>query len=813
MALAAILLACISALAVEVDPDLTPTSGIASEDGPLTVWVNPANLAYDPDPRWVAAARVATTAEAPNAFGISAGIAGVSAGLRWYHHDAGSNDVVLDLAAGLRLPRRIAVGGALRWNIESGARNYVAFDAAASWRPLPWLGMSVIARNIGSPGSTDGAPAVTGGGLAVRPFGRALVVGADLLATFDDSGTPDISFAASTRIRPVEGLFLRARLDTHLTFGAGFEMFFGPAGFGASVASSNATDLVGAGGSNVASPDVLLFAGSDEPDEDLAPSRRAVPVVRLDRPVTYQPERRLLSRSDASWLEILEQLDAASRDPAIRVLVLSFGSTDFGWARWRELRSRVSDLGLAGRRVIVHLTGEPQTGALYAAAGATQVLIHPASVLDLAMPAVEELHLAGLLDAVGVDVQVVRSGPYKTAGEAYVAREPSGPEREQQLALLRTVEGELITAIAEGRGLPVDLVQRALTEGPIGPAEAVASGLVDGLAWPDEVQGAASNELGHRAHLVEPNRHARGRSPWDPPVAVAVINVEGLIVPGRASGAGAGLGGSKRIGSETITRQLQRAAEDPSVRAVVLRVESPGGSTFASEEIWRAVTRLRERGKPVVASLGNQATSGGYYAAVGADAIWAEPTTVTGSIGVIAMHASAADLLERLGVGVTVIRSGPGWDTPSPARSQDASELARTQALVDASYRTFIARVAASRHMDPVQVDEVARGRVWSGADARAHGLVDHTGGLIEAIGHARQLAGVSARTPVDVITIRPDQRLGELLLPDLTRLRLLGAAGLPPLPMLPPPLDVLFTLLQEGQSQWLIDPDLTQVH
>ncbi|HMV68003.1 MAG TPA: signal peptide peptidase SppA, partial [Myxococcota bacterium] len=714
--------------------------------------------------------------------------------LRWFRREVGGPDFAIDLGAGLRLPRRVAIGGALHWNLEGGVADHVAFDASLSWRPLPWIGASLISRNIGGPGADQGAPAQTGGSVAVRPIGRALVLGTDLMYTFDPD-QPRWSFAASLRVRPIEGLYLRARLDTRLHFAAGVELFFGPGGVGA----------MAAGGRSHA--DVLAYVGSDEPGERLLPSRRQVPVLQLDHPPPYAPDRRLLSRTEMSWLEVLQALDEAANSRERRAAVISLGDVDLGWARWRELRARLTALTLADKHVVAHLHGDVPTGAVYAASGASEVLVQPGSVIDLSLPAVEEVNLRGLLDMTGVSVQVARSGPYKSASEALTDLEPSAWEREQQLALLRAVTDELVTAIAQGRRRPEQEVRDWLTRGPVSAAEAAHDGIVDGLAWYDELDGAVSGQIGMRAHLVELARRPRSRSPWDPPVQIAVVYLDGTMVDGR-SGDGGPLGGA-RVGAQTVVKQLERARRDPGVRAVVLRVDTPGGTTHAAEEIGHAVDLLRRAGKPVVASLGDKATSGGYYVAAGADAIWAEPTTITGSIGVIATHVSVPDLLDRLGVHTTVLREGPGPDATSPLRRWDTVEQARVQALVDAAYQGFIDHVASGRSLTPDAVDAIGRGRVWSGVDARSRALVDHTGGMIEAIAHARQLAGIAGRTPTEVVTPRAEPRLGELLLPDLSRLRL-QALGVPDLAsgLSATLLGTLLPLLQEDRTPWMIEPD-----
>ena len=797
--------------ALEVDPDLAPASTSAAEDGPAALWVNPANMAYDPDPRWFVGLRMATqdgpapesyptrpTGRAPHAIGAIAGIAGVSAGLRWFRREVDGPDFAIDLGAGLRLPRRVAVGGALHWNLEGGVADHVAFDAGLSWRPLPWIGASLISRNIGSPGAANGAPAQTGGGLAVRPAGRTFVLGTDLLYTFDPRD-PHWAFAASVRVRPTEGLYLRAKIDTRLSFSAGLELYFGPGGVGA---------LAAGGPDHV---DALTFAGTDEPRESLLPSRRLVPVLQLDHPPPYAPDRRLLSRTEMSWLEVLQELEAAAASKERRAAVVSIGDVDLGWARWRELRSRLSALVLEGKHVVAHLHGDVPTGAIYAASGASAIWVQPGSVLDLSLPALESVHLRGLLDMTGVSVQVARSGPYKSAAEQLTELEPSPEEREQQLAMLRSVTDELVTALSQGRRRPEQDVRAWLSRGPVSSVEAAKDGIVDGLAWYDELQDRVSAQIDSSARLVELARRARGRSPWDPPVQIAVVYLEGTITPGRS--ADGLLPGTPRVGAETVVRQLERARRDPGVRAVVLRIDSPGGTTHAAEEIGHAVELLQRAGKPVVASLGDKATSGGYYVAAGADAIWAEPTTITGSIGVIATHISVPDLLNRLGVHTTVLREGPGPDPTSPLRRWDPVEQARVQALVDASYQGFVDHVARGRELAPDVIDGLGRGRIWSGADARARGLVDHGGGLVEAIAHARQLAGIAERTPTEVVTPRADLRLGDLLLPELSRLRLeatglrFGLSGALP-GISAAMLGTLLPLLEEDLTPWMIEPD-----
>jgi protease-4 len=255
---------------------------------------------------------------------------------------------------------------------------------------------------------------------------------------------------------------------------------------------------------------------------------------------------------------------------------------------------------------------------------------------------------------------------------------------------------------------------------------------------------------------------------WDPTSQIAVIYIDGVIVDGSSSGGG--LLGSRQSGSETVAWQLRQAAEDPSVKAVVLRVDSPGGSAYASDEIARAVSMVQKEGKPVVASFGGVAASGGYYVAAGADTIWAEPNTVTGSIGVYTVKFAAEKMLEKIGIETTSVSRGPHADLYSMTDPWDASERARVEALVEDTYVRFKAIVAEGRGMSDEEVEQVARGRVWSGTDAKDVGLIDQFGGLYQAIEDARARANIPEHHELGLATYQGETSLLESLTPSLLR-------------------------------------------
>lgn len=748
---------------------LVPAAGLAAENGPGALWVNPANLAYDPDARFALLVNDGLD-DAPDSLALTAGARGFGVGV----HNLVTRDASgphsnwsLDYATSLALPQRINVGLLLSWSLVAGGRNYAGYDAALSWRPLPWLGFGGVARNIGSPDPTGRAQPLSGGGVALRPFGPAVVLGGDFMRLFatETRDTEDL-LHATVRLRPMEGLYLRGHLTSDagpghlpsvLQAGLGVEVFFQGVGAGAHLHA----DPHGFPGTR------SLWVGTDEPGESVVRSGRRVPELTLSSPPPYEPRITLLSLDPGpSWLDVLERIRRVEEDPGVRGLVLTLEDPGLSWARYQELRRRIVALQERGKPVLVYLRGTAPTGAYYLSSAASQVVLHPAGDVELTGLASQLLHVRGLLELVGVEPQFVRRDEYKSAPETFTRTEPSEASLEQTNALLDDIYAELVAAIAEGRGLDASQVRELVDQGPFTAREAERTGLVDVLAYPDELEGLLAQVHAGPVAVTDLTRVPQPRSAWEDPDQIAVIYVEGAIVPGESSRGG--LFGPTTTGSQTLARSLQRAARDRRVRAVVLRVDSPGGSAYASDEIWRAVELVKREGKPVVVSMGGVAASGGYYVSAGADAIWAEPTTLTGSIGVYSGKMVTERLLDDLGVGTTTLLRGRNADLRSSTRRWDDVQVARMQEMVDETYRQFKDRVAAGRGLTEAQVDAIAGGRVWSGQRALDVGLVDQLGGLQDAITDARERAGIPERRKVGLVSFSARGAALETLAPSL---------------------------------------------
>jgi len=334
----------------------------------------------------------------------------------------------------------------------------------------------------------------------------------------------------------------------------------------------------------------------------------------------------------------------------------------------------------------------------------------------------------------------------------------SAAQREVTDAVQGDVFDRQVRAIAAARGLDEARVRELVDTGVFSADEALRARLVDGLAWPDELEAAVAAHLGRRVQLASgldesPPRPAQR---WGPRRKVAVVRVEGTIAGGRSRPAP--LGDDGIAGAETIASLVKQAAADPWVVAIVLRVDSPGGDALASDLIWREVMQARRSGKKVVASMGDLAASGGYLVSVAADGIVAEPSTLTGSIGIFALKPDLSGLLGKLGVATVTVKRGRHADLQSFTRRWTDDERALVEREVRAFYELFLSRVAGGRHLTRDEVEKVAQGRVWTGAQARERGLVDALGTFADAVRLAKERAGVPADEEVELAAFEPER-------------------------------------------------------
>lgn len=425
----------------------------------------------------------------------------------------------------------------------------------------------------------------------------------------------------------------------------------------------------------------------------------------------------------------------------------------------------------------------PGTLSYYLASAFGEVWMQPSGTVGLVGFATSAMFLRDALDKAGVEAQFVARGEYKSAANLFTQDSYTDAHREADTQLIESLHAQVWEAIAGSRGIEPDTVDELADRAPLLRDDALAGHLLDRVGFRDEAylriaemtgaQDLSSPDADDAPARLYLSRYARSGGPDvpAPPIpglkakpTIAVVTVDGPIVHGRGGPRGLPFGNSS-AGGDTIAAALREAAADDDVAGIVLRVDSPGGSVAGSETIWREVVRARQSGKPVVASMGAVAASGGYYVSMAADTIVANPGTITGSIGVVTGKLVARDLKDRLGVGSDAVRTNANADAWSVNAPFTPEQHAQVEAEADLFYTDFVQRVADGRGMTTEAVDEIARGRVWTGADALDRGLVDELGGLRTAIRRAKVLAGHDADVKVRIVNY-PGSSLRDRLRP-----------------------------------------------
>ncbi|MFG1999151.1 signal peptide peptidase SppA [Spirillospora sp. NPDC048911] len=470
------------------------------------------------------------------------------------------------------------------------------------------------------------------------------------------------------------------------------------------------------------------------------------------------PLAAILSMRRTHLRDVLDGLRRARADARVRALVVKI-TGGVGLAMAQELREAVIAVREAGKLTVAwaETFGEGGRGTVpyYLASAFDKVYLQPTGEVGLTGIALEEPFFAGALEKLGVQPRFAKRHEYKTMANTFMEKGYT-PEHEESSRRLVTSLGEQITTgIAAARDLPPDRVRELMDQGPLLAAEALEAKLVDRLGYRDEVYADVREEVGDQAilrYVARYNRtHALSQRLPQPgrQDVVALINGHGPIRLGRSGRGGPLPTQSAAMGSDTIGAALRAAVKDDRVKAIVFRVNSPGGSAVASDAIWREVILAGKAGKPVIVSMGNVAASGGYYVAMAADTIVAQPGTITGSIGVVVGKAVVNGLLDRIGVGLGTVAEGEHARMLSATKDFSESEWERINASLDQIYDDFTRKVAEGRGLSRERVHELARGRVWTGADAKEHGLVDELGGLDLALELARKKGGLAADAPV----------------------------------------------------------------
>jgi protease-4 len=464
---------------------------------------------------------------------------------------------------------------------------------------------------------------------------------------------------------------------------------------------------------------------------------------------------------------VVDNLRKAKVDRRINgVFVRLTGFSSPYWSKVQEVRDAIADFRTSGKPVYAYLEyGDDRS--YYLATAADKVFLLPSSPLQLTGLATYQVFLRGTLDKVGVFPDLHHIGDYKTASNTFTEKTYTAAHREMDASLNRDLFNQVVSGIALSRKRSEAQVRALVDEGPFLPEQALRAGLIDGVSYEDQaVQQLREASSVESTNNIDGDDYARialsalglNRGP-----RIGVIYAAGAITGGRS---GYDPLNGATVGSETLIRAIRDARQDSSLRALILRIDSPGGSVAASDAIWRELTiaRTEQPDRPIVASMSDLAASGGYYIATPAHVIVAQPSTLTGSIGIFGGKFVSGGVYEKLGANIEVESLGKNAQMNSPARPYNADEARKVLEQLRAFYDDFVRKVAVSRNRTPEAIDQLARGRVWTGQQGKANGLVDELGGLYRAVELAKARAKIEPGSEVELVSYPAPRTFYQLL-------------------------------------------------
>jgi protease-4 len=644
---------------------------------------------------------------------------------------------------GYRVSEKLALGVSIQrsYSANSPTDGLFGITAAIAYRPYTRFAFALVARDFNGPAPQvlpTGQPILDRSyayGMAFRPTGtRAVELGVEtkyLEATdlFMPRGTLAVEIPGVGRARgEVEVAHLGNNAQRGVVGTAGLEIAFqgltagGGALFGSGLGNPQSVG-------EYASASIANF------------TRPGVP--RLTRAAWIRIEHTPGPRGHVGMLRRLWRI-ADERDVAAVTIVMR-AEPAASYAHAEELADAFRLLRAKGKKVLCSWE-DAGSKALYACASADRIVINPAGNLHYAGLKNTYFYLGKLLSNIGVKADLVRISPHKSAPEQFMNEAASEIARADHEDLLRQNEAVFVKNLSIYRHIPEDQIRASTDKGPFVASEAKDAHFVDSFAFDDELERATQDVLGRKVSYEKWEDETRAPDTFGPRGKVAILYVDGDMVDGRSSKIP--FIDMRLVGSYSIAETAKKLREDPQIKSVVLRIESPGGSSLAADIMWREL-KLLAKDKPLIVSMGSVAASGGYYIAAAGRQIYALPLTVTGSIGVFAGKADVSELFRKIGVSVETYKMNPNADAESFFRPYTDEERSAVMHKVQQYYDTFLDRVAEGRHMTTKQVDEVAKGRVWTGQEALQHKLVDKMGGLREALNAAREAANLPDDAPV----------------------------------------------------------------
>jgi protease IV len=730
---------------------------LASVEDTTAIVVNPANLAFMPSGefRWTGVF-LGDETDAPysgHAFGLAAPIPfiNVTAGVRldlMRPRDHESNNALanyhwLSWALAVPMGRNAALGATLESSYSDAtiADDLTAISVGFTTRMTNWLGLGLVGHNLNRPRNkyVEFEPRYEAG-LSIRPFSRRMFELAFESAYLRDADTWIPKAIVGLDIGPLGRL--RGEYSVTDPTGGAPQVWQAALSMGININTPQASaEFIGGaatgtqlGPSDVYSPYFSAATRGFREPVGVNLGRYGVKVLIEDTPD---------GREHVALLRSLWALAKEQRVDAVVVQLRDAPGADL--ASVEELRDAFFELRRAGKRVIC----QAETlglGGMYLCSAANRVAITPSGDVRVAGLRASHLYLSELLSHLGVKADFIRAGNYKSAPEQLTRREASDEARENRVNLMQQAEVEFTTAVALGRNLKPAAVRERMGQGPFLANDALQQQLVDAVVFEDQMEAQVAAATGRHTRLLDDGLAPSSANTFRKEGALALVYIDGELIDGNS--AEIPLLGIRTAGSYTLTETFEDLRNDRRVKAVVVRVDTPGGSSSASDALWRAI-ELTARTKPTIVSMGGTAASGGYYLAAPATRVFANPSTLTGSIGVFYGKADLSGLLSKIGVDVETYKTHPRADAETWFRPFTDGERSAMTKQLHTLYDLFLARVAEGRNLTKAEVDKVAQGRVWTGRQAVQHRLADEVGGLRQALAYARKQAGLSSDSAI----------------------------------------------------------------
>jgi len=726
-----------------VSPNL-PLGSVAYSDDIWAIQYNPAGLGMARGWQlYYTHAYSDSSFKGDNGVYMSAGGLGFSS--EWLGTQSSAAYRKYSLASGLKFEDRFFIGSSYSW-FDSKNKD---LDKLSSWnvgiliRTQEFFSVGFTASNLNRPGYLNQKIDISFNyGAALRPLGDRLTLALEGFSTENQSWKDaDVSFKVEAE--PSDGLILYGLLDRDRNYGLGVRFNLTNFNFGSFNFFAKKGGLQKGVGYLGFSQD--QFRTSAQKKNRLLKMRLAGEIPEENRSGSFLAKKRTL-------YQVLNQIQKAREDKSISGIILRIDHLSIGLAKVQELRDALYDFKSSGKKIYAFMESGGNK-EYYLASVADKVVMLPTGDLNFTGLAAEITFYKKTLDKLGVVADLEHIGDYKNASDLLTREVMSEAHREVVNSVLDDIYSQILQDIAQARNLTVEEVKAKIDQGPYTAAEAKKTGLVDELAFYDEVPEIARERENKNFATLSENIYSKQtdwRYSWFVPPKIALIYATGEIVSGKS---GRDFLFGNTMGSETIADAIKRAREDKHIKAVVLRVDSPGGSGIASDVIWRELI-LTKRVKPVIVSMSDVAASGGYFIACPGDYILAQPGTITGSIGVISGKMSLQGLYQKIGFTKEIVKRGEHADFYTDTRtfSDEEREIVRRQ--IKAFYADFVDKVASGRKLPFDYVDGIAQGRVWTGNQALQNKLVDEFGGLNLALALAKEKAGIPDESAVQIVTL-----------------------------------------------------------